>query len=409
MTTVLNEILDQDTSEDRIAVLVDEIKRSAGQRDVLVDLLPEENPVYRGRGTNQTIRMRGYILAAFEQTGLPEQALPFVLAELENGRDAYLVAAAAKALRGMEHPSTEFIPFLFRAINNIRDMDDALTFEQYKPSWPVTGHTSALQEILRSFQWLDAEAQSALPDLEALYEHGGFPEGIRKEMRKTIDLIRGSQPADVQKLSEKSLEQSTAHGSVHPEEQKNQTFIPLSLVVSVTGEKKKTGQLPDVAFEDQDKNRLTYAGFFCQKPSIVVFFYTRCNNPNKCSLTITKLGRLQRLIQEKGLDSQLKTAAITYDPAYDLPARLKIYGLNRSVEFNEDHRFLRSLSGLHELQDYFGLGVNFNGSIVNQHRIELFLVDSQGKIARTFARLQWDIQEVLESAKTLIPVDINHP
>lgn len=385
MTILLDQTLDEDTSEDRIAELVDAVKGLPDQRDALVELLPEQNPVYRGRGTNQTIRIRGYILAAFELTGLPEQALPYVLDELQNGREAYLVAGAAKALRGMQNPSAEVLPFLFKAINNIRDMDDAMTFERYKSGWPLANPTSALREIFHSFGWLGSQAQSALPKLEALHERGGFPEGIRREIQTAIDAIRGSGGA------------------------RTQAFVPLTLLASPPVRQKKNGLIPELIFEDQEGTRLTYAEFFYQKPSIVVFFYTRCNNPNKCSLTITKLGRLQQMVREEGLGGQLKTAAITYDPAYDLPAKLKTYGANRGVTFGEDHRFLRSLGGMQELQGYFGLGVNFNGSIVNQHRIELFILDSQGGIAETFARLQWDNREVLDSVKALLQADRDRP
>lgn len=372
-------ILDEDASEEEVAALVDAIKRSPDQRDALVELLPEQHPVYRGRGTNQTIRLRGYILAAFERVGLPEQAVPHVLDELQNGRDAYLVAGAAKALRGLQNPSGDLVPFLFKAINNIRYMDDALTFDRYKPLWPLTEHTSALQEIFRSFRWLGSHAQSALPDLAAMYqEDRGFSAAIRREIGNAIDAIRASQPAAPQ------------------------AFIPLSLLQSPPAEQKSHDIIPSLEVEDQETNRLMSADFFCQKPSIVAFFYTRCSNPNKCSLTITKLGRLQQMIREEVLEGQLKTAAITYDPEYDLPARLKAYGANRGILFSEQNRFFRTRRGWKELQDFFGLGVNFNGSIVNQHRIELFILDDKGRIAKTFARLQWDIREVLDSAKALI-------
>jgi protein SCO1 len=372
-------ILDKDTPEDRIAELVDAIKGSPDQRDTLVGLLPEQNPLYLGRGTNQTIHIRGYILAAFEQVGLPEAAIPYVLDELQNGHHAYSVAGAARALRGLENPSSEVIPFLFKAINNIRQMDDALTFERYKPEWPMPNHTSALREVFQSFNWLGSKAQTALPDLELLFNNQtGFSETIRREIKNAIDAIRASETPD------------------------KHTFIPLSLLNFPLADQKKPELVPtSLEFEDQETNRLTYAQFFRQKPAVVVFFYTRCNNPNKCSLTITKLGRLQQIIREDGLEGQLKTAAITYDPDYDLPARLKAYGNNRGVVFGEEHRFLRTPHGLKELQNYFGLGVNFNGSIVNQHRIELFILDDQGRIAETFARLQWDINEVLNCAKAL--------
>jgi protein SCO1/2 len=105
---------------------------------------------------------------------------------------------------------------------------------------------------------------------------------------------------------------------------------------------------------------------------------------------------------EERLEGLLKTAAITYDPEYDLPPTLKAYGENRGVAFGDDDRIFRTRNGFRRMQEYFQLGVNFTGSIVNRHRIELFILDSRGEIAVTFTRLQWDIQEVLEQAKALL-------
>jgi protein SCO1 len=119
-------------------------------------------------------------------------------------------------------------------------------------------------------------------------------------------------------------------------------------------------------------------------------------------LTITKLARRQKAIVEEQLEGLLRTAAITYDPAYDLPHRLRAYGENRGVMFSDDNRMFRARSGFGELQEYFQLGVNFTGSTVNRHRLELFVLDSQGEIVATFTRLQWDVQDVLEQAKALL-------
>jgi protein SCO1/2 len=150
-----------------------------------------------------------------------------------------------------------------------------------------------------------------------------------------------------------------------------------------------SGVMPDVDFEDQDGTRLRYDDLFGGKPSIAVFFYTWCPNPNKCSLTIAKLAELQNAIGVEGLSGKLRTVAITYDPEFDVPARLRAYGSDRGVMFNDDHRMVRTRRGFVELQERFQLGVNFTGSTVNRHRIELFIVDSDGDIAVTFARLQW--------------------
>src|SRR5215213_11940537 len=177
-------LFDKDTPEETIAELTDTVTQSPERRDLLVQLLPERTSLYQGRSTNEAIRMRGYILAAFEQAGLPDAALPYVLEELENGRDAYLVAGAAKALRGLDTPTSRVVPFLFKAVENIRYVDDALTFERYKPRWPITNYTTALTEIFRTFGWLGAQAKSALPDLETLREerHEEFSGPVRVEI-----------------------------------------------------------------------------------------------------------------------------------------------------------------------------------------------------------------------------------
>jgi protein SCO1/2 len=158
-------------------------------------------------------------------------------------------------------------------------------------------------------------------------------------------------------------------------------------------------------FFNQEGNTLTYGSFFSRKPSIVVFFYTRCDNPNKCSLTVTKLARLQRAIADEELEGLLRTAAITYDPAYDLPPRLRAYGENRGIAFSDDNRMFRARTGFRELQEHFQLGVNFTGSTVNRHIIELFVLDSRGEMAVAFTRLQWDLREVLEQARALLGLE----
>ena len=177
--------------------------------------------------------------------------------------------------------------------------------------------------------------------------------------------------------------------------------IPVMAISPYREEGARRGAIPAIDLEDQDGNTLRSGTFFSGKPAIVVFFYTRCSNPNKCSLTITNLARLQKAIVEERLEGRISTAAITYDPEYDFPARLKAYGENRGVLLSDNHRIFRTRTGFHELQDFFQLGVNFTGSTVNRHRLELFILDSQGQLAVTFSRLQWDNHAVLEQAKIL--------
>jgi protein SCO1/2 len=148
-------------------------------------------------------------------------------------------------------------------------------------------------------------------------------------------------------------------------------------------------------FEDQNGELITFKEFFRGHPSIVVFFYTRCDNPLKCSLTVTKLARIQKLLEAQGLADQIHTAAITYDPAFDLPERIRGYGQNRGVRMDARHRMLRATDGVDSLRKHFRLGVNFIESLVNRHRVEVYILDVEGRIAASFERIHWDEQQVL--------------
>jgi protein SCO1/2 len=374
----------EETSEQEFAELVDRARRELDSQ-LLVELLPERIPVYRDRSANTVNRMRGYLLAAFESAGLPEEALPYVFEELESGRGAYLVAAAARALRGRASRSSDALPFLLKAIDNIKYADDAVSFDSYRPSWPVAGHTTALNEIAVTVAWLGSEATSALPALRSLLEEPGvLPEAARAKLESVVSgLGVGGSRCAVTAPSPCCTHHAEAAPPVlheiHP----------------------RTEVLADMELEDQDGARVTFGEFFTGKPSVVAFFYTRCDNPNKCSLTITKLGRLQRRLAELGLDGQIHTAAITYDPEYDLPTRLRAYGENRGVVFTPSDRLFRTRGALAPVQDYFELGVSFGETLVNRHRIELFLLDQRGRLAGAFTRMQWDVEEVLAQVASI--------
>jgi hypothetical protein len=60
-------------------------------------------------------------------------------------------------------------------------------------------------------------------------------------------------------------------------------------------------------------------------------------------------------------------------------------------------RMLRAVDGHDQLRRFFGLRVGYNGSIVNQHGVELYLLDSELQIARTWARVPWEVDDVADA------------
>ena len=134
-----------------------------------------------------------------------------------------------------------------------------------------------------------------------------------------------------------------------------------------------------------------------------MFFYTRCDNPAKCPLTMYKFGSLQRLLQESGLGDSIGTAAITYDPEYDRSERLLQYAQSWGAKPSPLHRVLRTVGEFSTLRDYFELGVNFGASgIVNRHQLEAFVLDKNGHIAHVVARRRWDEAQLVRLAAALV-------
>lgn len=377
-------LFDQHSSEESIAAFVDKVRANPELRNELLPLLRESHVLYNGRGTQECIRLRGYILAAFEVTGLPPAALIFALEDLYNTRSAYLIAGAAKAIRGMAHPHPEVVPYLLEAVVNIRNMDDAVTFETYKPAWPVPHFTTGLSEIFKTFAWLGAYAQEAIPHLKKYAEGSEFQYEVLVEIKQAIKAIEDD-PREVD-------------------------FSCCGPSPKLTGRKEKvpgSGKmnplLKNIVMEDQNGVKFPFSYFFQGKPTVVSFFYTRCIAINKCSLTVGNTGRLAKALREINLQDKVNVALITYDPVYDLPERIRVYAETRRCEFSDSFKAFRVSPEDYELlKEHFSLEVGYSTSIVNQHQVETYLLDYKGRIRNTLIRIQWSEDEIKNKITRLI-------
>jgi cytochrome oxidase Cu insertion factor (SCO1/SenC/PrrC family) len=374
-------------SEPQFASLVDAIASDPDRRGQLTGLLRENHTIYAERGTAAIARMRGWILLAMARTGVSDAALVFVLEELDSGTDPYLVAAAARALRSSRRPHASFAPFVMGALANIRYRDEPVSFEAYGEYAVSASGTSPVRELLATLAWLGPQAHGVLPEVEALRAPaGGLPRKFGPDVERALQAIRDGDQGDNAGDDCCSMRPAGSIG-VH---------------ARAPGAARPSRAIESMILEDQDGTKATFKAFFRGQPSIVVFFYTRCDNPMKCSLTIAKLARVQALLEARGLAGRIRTAAFTYDPAFDLPDRLRIYGQDRGVRMDAGHRLFRATEDNDALQEHFGLGVGFVGSLVNRHRIELYILDAGGRVAVSFEQLRWDEQEVVARAAGML-------
>lgn len=348
-------------------------RRAAAWRRRLAARMPPEHPLYRGRSSAEAQRLRGCLMAAFARTGLPKRALPYVLEALESGQHPYLCAGAARALQGLRRPLPALVPYLLKALEIVRYGDDHLNLDG---TGAGGGGSTAAAEILATLRAMGPAAAAARAPLETLAADPHIGGALRNDIRGSLPFLSGG-------------EDGTCCGT--PLLQGRRVFL-------LKGRPGKA--VREALLEDQEGRQLAYADFFHGGPALLAFFYTRCDNPHKCSLTITRLGQLREALQDRGL-VQVRTAALSYDPVYDLPYRNRSYGTRRGYRFGEGHRLFRALRGQEALTAYFGAGVNYAGSIVNHHTTELYLLDGQGRLRRRFTQLQWDQERVLAAAARL--------
>jgi len=367
------------TESDLVSILETGRGDSAFTKTFL-ELLDERHGVYRGVGTPAVTRMRGALLLALGHRALPVSALPFVLEELESAHDASLTAIAAHVLRKYPEPSASFADPLLSAVLNIQHRDEIVRLANYGGLGPGGDTTTAMGEVLQTIGWLGRAGTACMPRLEDLLAQNPGP-ATSAMVEKALDAIRAGDK------------------------------VPAASHTCCCGDKTDAppaapGPARDISglrFQDHAGAELTFAEAFHGRPSIVVFFYTRCDNPTKCPLTMYRFGSLQRMLQQSGLGDSIGMAAVTYDPEYDSADRLLQYAESWGAKPSARHRILRTVGDFESLSDYFSLGVNFSASgIVNRHQLEAFVLDTRGRIAHVVSRRRWDEATLMRLAEPLI-------
>jgi protein SCO1/2 len=364
------------TNAAELAARIEAARSAPDSAEKLVELLPERAALYAGRGSNEAERLRGYVLASFGSIGLPPEAVPYVLEELETGRNPYTVAAAGRALRGAAVMPPEAPTLLVAAIRRLRARDDFVTFDQLAPAIDAPGSVTAVSELASTLSHFGPQASHVLELLTSLIEDEGhrFSDAVRAELSKAVTALE--QPA------------ATSCGCCG---------TPDTGAIAASPAPASGADPRDVLLENQDGEQLTFAEAFGSRPSALSFFYTRCTNPEKCSLTVTKLARLAGRIEQNGLDANV--AAISYDPRFDHPARLRRYGVDRGMRFSPRCSLLRTVGPLDPLVDAFGLGVGFGPVTVNRHRLELVVLDASLCVTQRFERRLWTESAALDALR----------
>jgi len=139
------------------------------------------------------------------------------------------------------------------------------------------------------------------------------------------------------------------------------------------------------------------------RPTLLTFFYTSCQNDSKCSATISQLASLQNQLSGLSLSNKIKLVAITFEPEHDSPDLLKSYLTDRGVQLGNEAMAIKLDTEGHEaLLKELVIPVAYNSSWVNSHGIEAVLLDSDKRIVRKYNSLFWNSSELLADFTKLV-------
>ena len=319
------------------------IPRTAAGDAALSRMLRHDASVYHRLSTAQAERVRGEIFAAFAGRTLTPAVIGAIEEELRTSFSALVLAGAARAVRGSKAPPPELHDLLVQAYERLALRDERV-------------HLGP-----RAAQGSRA-AQTA-----------------REELAAALAAVRMA-----------TLAPHCCHAACGPT-RGELAEAPVALSKRL---------LAKVEVEDQDGRLLPMVALLTERTSLLALFYTRCMNPAKCSLTITRLAALARYARSRPGAPLLNLFALSYDPAYDSADRLNAYGRARDFPFGEQTRLLRCRSGWAGMRAELGLRVGYGEATVNDHARELFLVSPDLEAVTLDAEILSNPERVMQLIKS---------
>jgi protein SCO1/2 len=374
------------TPEDEVAASLDSLRAakppSPAAAAAVASQLHEDSALFAGRGPQEVERLRGYMLAVLAELGPPTEALPFVVAELAQGYHPYGIAAAARAAGAMGPRARAAVRYMTSYLAP-GFHDDQLSFAEYKPAWPLRHPTTARLEIVRALGRIGPAAVEAQPLLEHLAAADASSPELREEAKRSLRALQTP---------------SCCEASV---------MRPAPAATLVDGwlraGDRATSALDSTAVIDHDGRRFPLADLR-GRPVAMSFFYTRCENPNKCSLTVARIGALQAALRRSCLEDQVELVLVSLDPVFDTPERLRRFAQARGMRLGDRAVALR-MSDWNQFERFaqsVHAAANFSMGRVSVHGVDLMLLDREGRRARVYRNGAWDDGAVIADLRRLV-------
>lgn len=134
------------------------------------------------------------------------------------------------------------------------------------------------------------------------------------------------------------------------------------------------------------------------RPFFINFIFTRCPDPEMCSMSTMKMGQLQKRAREAGIEASF--VSITLDPEFDTPGVLRQYAEAYGIEGDNYYFATGPKSAVRDLIRSYGVTAIENVDTI-MHSMATTLVAADGSIVLRSETKAWSVDEFLEALKGL--------
>ena len=177
---------------------------------------------------------------------------------------------------------------------------------------------------------------------------------------------------------------------------------PLTPTTAVPGEPKPGDEIPDFGLVNQDGNRIRLSQFK-GKALALTFIYTRCPQPDQCTLMSNNFAAIdQELQKQPDVYAKTRLLTITFDPDYDTPKVMRSYGAGHTGRYS-DETFQHwefatgSKDEVKGIAQFFGLRYFLDTESGNEqviHSLRTAVISPDGKLIKLYRGNEWKPDEI---------------
>jgi protein SCO1/2 len=175
----------------------------------------------------------------------------------------------------------------------------------------------------------------------------------------------------------------------------------------------KTGdEVPDYRLTNQD-GKVIRMHDYKGKALLLTFIYTRCPDPNQCTLMSSNFANIDQELQKlPELYQKTHLLSISFDPEYDTPKVLRSYGAAYTGKYSDENfahwEFASgSADEVKGIAQFFGLRYFLDSSSGKEqvvHSLRTAVIAPDGKIVKVYRGNEWKPEEILKDIKAAVGI-----